>query len=257
MWESLPIQTRYGEDGMRIQDKNPVKRDPNVQIQEWKDVPKDIREWCLSTWKREFGIVRDPMEDGGILGWIHKKGMIVLHHGRWVGSTRSRSALYVKCLYVEPQCRKEGVASLLIQSIIHEGCSRWGESIGFLFEVDSIPSSLVKRKAIPVCRYNYIWIPFLHNSEQMWKEIPVSLLEKTKGFHGNYSGWKAFQCGENEIVLDASNDIVWYTSWISLFTFDGMPLLTGAYCRVFTPFGRGAVFSENMYVTPMRSLILG
>jgi hypothetical protein len=72
---------------------------------------------------------------------------------------------------------------------------------------------------------------------------------KAKGFHGKQTGWKAYQWNEHSIVFDAFDDIVWTTNPLLLTTFDGNGL-SGAYYRVFSPFGSSTVFAENMYFTP-------
>ena len=253
MWKSLPIQTvtDRGDDGARILSVNPLTRDPSVEIAPWKDVPAEVKQWCLSIWSDAFGTVRTPLGDDDLLGWIPRKGTIVAKYGTWVGETRSRPVGYVSCLYVDDLYRKEGLARLLIQSIANEGCRLWGASMAFLFEVDRIPASLEERGAMPVCRYTYTWIPFASiQRPPKWTSTTFEILDSVKGFHfPHYTGWKAFAYNGEVIVLDSSNDIVWTSNWLVLSTFDGLPL-PGAYCRVFTPFGTSAVYAENMYFTP-------
>ena len=240
MWKSFPIQTveDRGDDGARIVSHNPLVHDPAVTLSLWKDAPPEIRQWCLSIWSDVFATVRTPVADEDILGWIPHKGTVVAKSGRWIGESRSRPASYVSCLYVDELHRKEGVANALIHSIAAEGCKRWGPTTAFLFEVDTIPKSLHERGAAPVCRYSYTWVPFTTiQRPPKWEPITLEKLQTVKGFHSlHYTGWKAFKYGEDMVVLDSSNDIVWYSSWLSLSTFDGLPL-PGAYCRVFTPFG--------------------
>ena len=253
MWKSLPIQTESdrGDDGARILSHNPMVHDPAVTISLWKDVPPEIRQWCLSIWSDAFGTVRTPLDHTDLLGWVPRKGTIVGKVGRWIGESRSRPVGYVSCLWVDELHRKEGLARALIHSIAAEGCKQWGESSAFLFEVDTIPRSLADRGAVPVCRYSYTWVPFTSiQRPPKWIPTTFEALATVKGFHSlHYTGWKAFKYGEDVIVLDSSNDIVWYSSWISLSTFDGLPL-PGAYCRVFSPFGPSAVYAQNMYATP-------
>lgn len=253
MWKSFPIQTvrDTGDDGARIVSHNPLVHDPSVTLSLWKDAPPEIRQWCLSIWSDTFGTVRTPLAGDDLIGWIPGKGTVLAKVGRWIGKTRSRSVGYVSYLYVDEQHRKEGVAKALIHSIAAEGCKRWGESSAFLFEVDTIPQSLQQRSAIPVCRYSYTWVPFMEAIRPpKWELTTFDSLASVKGFHScHYTGWKAFKYGKDVVIMDSSNDIVWYSSWVALSTFDGLPL-KGAYCRVFTPFGSSAVYAQNMYATP-------
>lgn len=252
MWKSFPIQTSSdrGDECATIQRGFKYTKYEDVEISEWKSVPANVKQWCLSLWKEHFGTQRDPNSDSDLVGWIPSKGVIVAKYGRWIGNTRSRNAVYVDHLYVSPLNRGERLAEHLIHSICYESCARWGDSLAFLFEVDSIPQSLTDRGAQPLCRYHYTWILFTSiEKPPKWKPCSLDILKTKKGFHAGFGGWKAYTDGENYIVFDSSNDIVWYSSATVLHTFDGFTIV-GAYCRIFSPLGSSAVFAENMYFDP-------
>lgn len=216
---------------------------PDVRVTEWKNTTN--KETLLSLWKHIFGMVRCPLHDEDLVAHIPQKGTIVAKYGTWVGLSRSRHAVYITYLFVEKQWRKTGVARRLIHSITHASTQKWGD-VPFLFEVEQIPPSLAH--AQPVCRYSYIWIPFVGGGLQ-WKETSLSVLAKKIGFHA-CTGWVAYHDGLDYIVFDANNDIVWYSSVWALPTFHG----EGAYCRIFG-WGSGAVFAENMYFNASLSLL--
>lgn len=252
MWKSLPIQTSKlkGKDYTSI-DKNIVyDRFPDVNVQTWKDVSNDVRQWCQTIWRDEFGTSRSPLNDADLVGWIPSKGTIVAHYGQWIGDTHSRNIVYINFLYVAPTCRGEGIAKRLILSVSHESQKIWGNSIPFFFEVDRIPQSLIEIDAQPICRYRYLWIPFYQTETKKWKQINLSCIRFLKGFHGGNAGFKLYQnTFGDKILFDCNDDIVWYTYIFSLTSFDGFPS-DGAYCRIFCPTGESAVFAENMYFTP-------
>lgn len=240
MWRSLPIQTwEQGDEGSMIR---PMKypRHKDVHVSQWKDVPPTIREWCLTRWAETFGTVRTPLSDDDFLGWIPQKGAVAAKYGKWIGHSRSRKVLYINLLFVETSHRNEGNAPKLILSIAHECCNVWGD-VPFLFEVDSIPRSLIERGAQSLCRYHYVWIPFVVHHPSKWT---IGSLPDTRGFRGSCAGWNVFVRNNHSIVFDSNDDIVWYSDLTSLLTFDRLP---GAYCRVFSPTGTSAVFAENMY----------
>jgi len=248
MWKSFPIQTEATTGGVECQLIDPsftYTRFEEVQVSEWKDVDPGIQKWCMSIWTDNFGMVRCPLADTDLVGWIPRKGTIVGKRGYWVGQTRSRSAVYITNLYVDPLFRSEGLARKLIHSV-----AATGGNTAFLFEVDVIPKSLQERAAQPLCKFGYTWVPFTSISKPpRWKPIEVRLGDK-KGFHSACTGWQAFQDpAGNQAVFDANNDIVSYTSLLALHTFDGFPA-GGAYCRMFTPMGTSAVFAQNMYFPP-------
>jgi hypothetical protein len=254
MWRAFPIQTRdtKGEDCSILDPSFQFDRHDTVQVRPWKDVEPSIREWCVTLWKQEFGTVRTPLKDTDLVGWIPGKGTIVATRGYWIGTHRSRNAVYISHLVVVSSYRSEGLARQLIPSISNEACKAWGHPMSFLFEVDTIPASLKARGAVPVCRYSYVWVPFRPASEtRQWTRLATVPLDTQKGFHGGYTGWEAYKHASTGaiLVLDANQDIVWYTSWMALGSFDGTEL-AGAYCRVFTPFGTSVVFAQNTYLVP-------
>lgn len=262
MWNSLPIQTKSDKGGLeftRIEPSIQYERFSNVEVTSWKDAPSDIQTWCRNVWRDQFKTQRDPVCDEDLVGWIPSKGMITAKFGKWLGETRSRPSVYVNYLYVDPQYRSQGLAKHLILSVSHEANKKVGSSSVFLFETDVIPKSLTSRGAQPLCRYHYIWIPFVSSS--YWKQdTDFSSVEKEKGFHGTREGFKLYRKSNStdKIMFDCNDDIVWYTNFWSLFTFDGFDS-KGAFCRVFSPFGTSAVYAENMYFTPtyMSHCLLG
>jgi len=251
MWKSFPIQTSStpkGEECSRMVDNFSYIRDPDVEVSTWKDAPGNVKQWCLSLWKDTFGTLRPPVQDDDMLGWIPAKATITASYGQWIGETRSRRVVYINHLFVDSLCRGEGIASKLIHSIANEACTRWGKSQSFLFEVEHIPPSLLAIGATPLCRYNYVWIPFHSSNTPAWTPSKLSL-KSEKGFHGKYPGWLSYSNQSDTIVFDSCGDIVWYTNFSTLSTFDGF-LSNGSYCRVFHPLGSFAVFAQNMYFEP-------
>jgi hypothetical protein len=244
MWASFPIQTSSGGVECSMIDKGfQYTRYPEVTVSQWKDVSN--KQYFLDLWKEIFGMRRCPLTQDDMVGYIPQKGTIVAKYGYWVGHDKSRQAVYINCLFVEKGHRKEGIATKLIQSITFESCKRWG-SIPFFFEVEEIPLSLIKRNAEPVCRYSYVWIPFIGGDIQ-WKTTSLDILKNMKGFH-SFEGWQAYTDGTDYIVFDSNDDIVWYSSVWCLPFFNGF-LTMGAHCRV-VGWGGSAVFAENMYFTP-------
>jgi hypothetical protein len=93
-----------------------------------------------------------------------------------------------------------------------------------------------------------VWIPFsLKSSEKRWEPFDFTKhISDKKGFIGNYTEWKGYRYKEDILIFDSHNDIVWYSSILTMCTFDGFKA-DGAYCRIFSPFGNVTVFAENMY----------
>ena len=252
MWNSLPIQTKSDKGGLeftRIEPSIQYERFSNVEVTSWKDAPPDIRTWCRNVWRDQFKTERDPVSDEDLVGWIPSKGMITAKFGKWVGTTRSRPSVYVNYLYVNPKYRSQGLAKHLILSISHEANKKVGSSSVFLFETDVIPASLTSRGAQALCRYHYMWLPFVSSSKNWKQDTDFSFLDQEKGFHGSREGFKLYSNSTDKVLFDCNDDIVWYTSFLSLFTFDGFDA-KGAFCRVFSPFGTSAVYAENMYFNP-------
>jgi hypothetical protein len=116
-----------------------------------------------------------------------------------------------------------------------------------MFELTATPTSL--KTAMPFMRFTYIWIPFLSvQVPPKWKSTSdYSFLNECPGFHSiKWKGYRAFKNGHEHIVFDPANDIVYYDNYLSLFSFDGMKL-SGAYCRVFSPFGDRRIFVQNLF----------
>ena len=251
MWNSFPIQTHSNNNGIEgslIDHAYKYERFSDVQVTLWKECPPKIKQWCKHIWHSVFKTVRDPIGDDDLIGWIPSKGTITAKYGKWIGEQKSKHVVLINYLYVDPSYRGKNLANHLIQSIGNESAKLWG-STTFLFEADVIPQSLTKKGAIPLCRYHYGWIPFVPSSTDIWKEIPIDKIE-SKGFHGNMSGYKMYQnTFGDKLLFDPNDDIVWYTNFSSIFSFNGF-LIGGAYCRVFSPWGASAIFAHNMYFTP-------
>jgi GNAT superfamily N-acetyltransferase len=265
MWNSLPIQTKTDKGGLeftRIEPSIQYERFDDVEVTSWKDAPQNIKTWCRNVWRDQFKTERDPISDNDLVGWIPLKGMITAKFGTWIGETRSRPSVYVNYLFVDPVYRSQGLAKHLILSVSHEANKKAGDSSVFLFETDVIPKSLTKRGAQALCTYHYIWIPFISDCRgRYWQpDTDFSVLEKVKGFHGSKDGFRLYRKinSTDKILFDCNGDIVWYTNFLNLFTFDGFDS-KGAFCRVFSPFGSSAVYAENMYFNPtyMSHYLLG
>jgi hypothetical protein len=260
MWEAFPIQTHTdrGEDCQTIIRGFVYTAYPEVTVSVWKDVPVSVKTWCFSIWNDTFGTVRYPLGDEDVLGWIPQKGTIIAKRGIWIGQSRSRPIVYVNCLHVADHVRGQRLAEKLIHSIGVYSTTHWNIP-SFLFEVAKAPKSITDRGAEPIYQFSYMWITFTSISKPpKWKRVsPRKCLDLLKGFHGSYAGWRAYFNEGNYIVFDAHNDIVWYTSYALLHTFDGFPI-GGAYCRVTTKFGTTRVYAQNMYFTPKNEVyILG
>lgn len=252
MWNSFPIQTTEtpsGIEGTMIDPSFKYTNYPEVQTHDWKDCPKQVKQWCLTLWKDVFGTVRDPVGPQDIVGYIPSKATIVAKYGKWIGDRKSKHLVVICFLYVDHSLRGKGIATKMIHTIGHECGKRWGPT-SFLFESDTVPSSLSKKKAVPLCTYHYGWIPFIP-SDNKWKEIPFNE-ETVQGFHGSRTGYRMYQDSVGDkIVFDFNDDIVWYTNLFTLRTFNGF-LALGAFCRFFTPWGGSALFAHNMFYTPTR-----
>ena len=127
-------------------------------------------------------------------------------------------------------------------------CAVWDTPISFFFELQQVPKSLNALHPDIFARFSYVWIPFIKHSSN-WKEFDCTeYASNLKGFGWNYKGWKGFKYNEDIILFDSHNDIVWYTSFLKLIEFDGLDI-SGAYCRVFSPFGNTYIYAENIYFT--------
>lgn len=252
MWKSLPIQTRgiTGREFSPIIRNIEYERFSDVNVMQWNKVQPTLKQWFLSIWRTAFGTQRDPLNKNDLVGWIPNKGVIAGRYGHWIGSSYSKHVAYINFLWVDPSSRNEGIAKKLILSVANEICKLHGKDTTFMFEVDQIPESLNKRSAVPICRYDFVWIPFCPSSVN-WKRISLDKICDIQGFHGRKN--KGFRLYQNDfgdrLLLDSNDDIVWYTNFTSIFTFNRLNL-SGTYCRFFSAFGRSAIYAENMYFTP-------
>lgn len=247
MWETLPIQrNNRGPDFSFIHREEEYPSYSDVECQYWKDVPYNIKVWCLSLWQDVFNIKRNPIEKNDLLFWISQKGVLVAKYGNFVGSSKSRKMVYVCYNFICEQFRGEGLSKNLILTMANK-CKELYGPITFMFELRTTPTSL--KSAIPFMKFTYVWIPFLSVQDPpKWKQtFNYSFLKGYAGFHCiKWKGYKAFKFGDQHILLDPANDIVYYDNYLSLYSFDGMKL-PGAYCRVFSPFGDKTVFVQNLY----------
>lgn len=247
MWETLPIQRRIrGLDFTFMEREREYPEYPNVEWRRWKDVPESTQKWCLSIWEDIFYIRRNPVEKNDLLFWIPQKGILVAKYGHFVGQQKSRRMIYVCYNFVCEQFRGEGLSKHLILTMANK-CKELYGPITFMFELHNTPRSL--QDAIPFMKFSYVWIPFLYaNITPKWK--PTSDFSFLKGYHGFHSihwkGYKAFKYNNEHILLDPTDDIVYYDNYLSLYSFDGMKL-PGAYCRVFSPFGDRTIFIQNLF----------
>jgi hypothetical protein len=251
MWETFPIQTEStsNPECQTIDTDFIYNKWDEVTTVFWKDIPVPVKQWCISLWKYHFKIVRDGMDDNDLVGYIPGQGTVVAKRGKWIGQSKSRTVGYINYLFVNPLSRSKGMAKKLIETILHRTCQEWSDVRAFLFEVQHVPKSLSKKTSHYMCRFSYMWIPFLGSSETpQWKSFLdfKDYLKNKKGFIGTQTDWRAYKCGEDIIIFDTHDDIVWYSSVTSLCSFDGFSA-DGAYCRVFSPFGNVTVYAENMY----------
>ena len=244
MWESLPIQRiTHGETYGFISREHEYPAYEDIHVCRWKDVSQNIKQWCLAVWKDEFQCQRNPSDDNDYLFWVPRKATLLAKHGRWIGPDKSKHMVYVCCNYVSPMHRKEGVSGRMILTMAHEFTKKYGP-VQFMFELQNIPKSL--EDATPFLTFSYIWVPFLARGNK-WKPTKnLEFLNGKMGFHANFNGYRAFEYSGRHILFDAHNDIVYYDDYIDLYAFDGMNI-TGAYCRIFNPFGNVKIFVENMY----------
>lgn len=259
MWEFLPIQTKnnVGRPYTVIQPDFPYPRSPDVRVLFWKDVPAEIQEWALSAWRDHFEFVRNPISPDDLFAWIPGVGTLLAKRSRWMDDCRSFPVVFVLYTYVHPSSRNQQVTPKLVTSLCHEAVQLWNIHV-FAFELESIPSGLTRRNAIPFLRFDYVWVPFFVY-EEPWREMTHGEMKKyvrtAKGFHPvSYEGWRAYVCPSTQhvVVLDAHNDVVTYDSLRDLLRCH-IPGMRGAYMRVFSPIGKASVFLENFYFEPTYS----
>jgi hypothetical protein len=221
----------------------PVSAD--IRVSRWKDTPTETKAWAFSIWAETFGTQRTCMGDDDLLLWMPGISTLTAKHGTWIGDTRSFYAVYVGGNYVDPAHRGKGISGRMILTMANEATRIWGP-IPFLFELQTVPPGL--RDVQPILRFSYVWIPFANPADPpRWKEGGVDIERGYPGFHvDSTEGYRCFSRGDQRILLDSLNDIIYYTDVLSLPTFDGMPL-SGAWCRVFHPWGSVRVFLHNMY----------
>ena len=251
MWESLPIQRKVAAPDTRysmINRDHSYRLQPDVSVAEWKDVPEQLRAWCMSIWEDEFKLRRCPASPGDILAWIPRKGMILAKYGRWIGPSQSVRCIYVCYNVVMRDYRGEGISGKLILTMCHACTEKWGP-IPFMFELEHVPASL--SRVPPFLSFSYVWVPFLNiQIPPKWKPSSHDSLATYQGFHtADWTGYQCFEYSGMKIVLDPHNDIIYYDDYASLLTFDALPI-PGAYCRVFSPFGTISVLVENLHFAP-------
>lgn len=246
MWETLPIQrTSHSSSGTLIDRDFQYPVSPSIRVSPWKDVPSETKSWAFSVWAETFGTQRHCMGNDDLLMWMPGISTLTAKHGRWIGDTRSFHAIYVSGNYVDPEHRGKGISGRMILTMAARATEIWGP-IPFLFELQSVPPGL--REVQPILRFSYIWIPFLDVADPpRWQEVCIDISARYPGFHvDSKEGYRCFSRDGQIILLDSLNDIIYYTDTLSLHTFDGMPL-SGAWCRVFHPWGSVQVFLHNMY----------
>jgi len=245
MWETLPIQREAGPSYTMIDRDFEYPTSPNIRVSKWKDIDQDTKNWAFSVWTKTFQMKRNFMGEDDLLIWMDGVSTLVAKHGNWIGETKSFYAVYVSCNYVKPENRGQGISSQMILTMANESTKIWGP-IPFLFEVNTVPHGL--KNVQPFLRFSYVWVPFINITEKpLWKPVDLSSISKFHGFHVDCKeGYKAFTYDGQIILLDALNDIIYYTDPFSLPTFDALSL-SGAWCRFFTPWGNTHIFLHNMY----------
>ena len=261
MWDVFPILCDpLSDDRFELKTIKPgykYTRFPEVLVEYWYDVPKDVKKWCETIWADEFGCMRNPLSTDDLLAWIPNQGTLIARNGRWVDDTKSKPMVYISCNYVHPEMRGYRLAEKMINSIAVEACNRWNNE-AFLFEIREVPKSLKMRGAIPVARFDYLWIPSSYTDDK-WevirkKDISNSLF-RIKGFHpSSFGDCKGYRHTESKriVILDSHDDVVYYDSVFDLYSLPN----SGHYVRMFSSTGAHHYFIENMYFRPAQGRII-
>ena len=253
MWETLPIQRSPGSTPYTMIDRDfkyPVS--DAIRVSRWKDVSQADKDWALSIWEDIFHVRRPFMADDDLFLWIPRIATLVAKHGKWIGDTKSFYGVYVSCNFVVDSERGKGYSSQMILTMAAESTKIWGP-IPFLFEIHNVPRGLIDVK--PFLQFSYVWIPFLDvQTPPRWTPVPFDVKDYPGFYVDNMNGYKAFSNNDGQmILLDPLDDIVYYTDFLVLHTFDGIPL-PGAWCRFFCPWGTTRIFLHNMYFDPLPSM---
>lgn len=258
MWELLPIQTSgiAGQPFTVIQPNFPYPRSSDVRVLIWKDVPTDIQQWAQSIWEDIFECVRSPISPDDLFAWIPGVGILYATSSRWTDTDRSFRVAFVHHIYVHPGNRHRGTVPKLVCSLCHEVVSQWNIQV-FAFELEQVPPSLSRKRAIPFLSFDYVWIPFFPTEDPWILLNPTETkkyLTKQQGFHSRYTGWQVYEHPQNRnrVVLDAHNDIVHCDSFQSVVRCH-IPGMRGAYIRLFHPLGNNHIFVENLFFPFTRS----
>lgn len=250
MWDVFPIQCQ-GDKGSPLKTIIPNYKYTvydEVNVKPWKEVPDEVKRWCMTIWNDEFNCIRCPAGGDDLLFWIPKQGMLLGKKGIWVDELKSKRVVYVSCNYVHPEMRKQRVSERLIHMVGHKANELWNID-SFIFEAAKFPRTLLKRNAIPIAKFQYTWVPTMMIDKE-WKEITNNEIKNyiygKEGFYPDECvGCIGFQHSKskNIIVLDYNDDVVAYDSYLDLTTLNGK----GHYCRVFSELGMFYFFAENMY----------
>lgn len=250
MWDVFPIQCE-GVSGRSLQTIDPTfayKRDPEVQIKPWKEVPEAVRFWAQMIWKEEFDCERPPLGPRDLVAWIPGQATLLARKGYWVGDHQSKPMAFIDCNYVHSMLRGHRIAERLIQSLCHEVVAQWSIS-AFAFEIQDIPRSLRSRRAVPLSSFQYVWVPTLF-PDTKWTRMPTrdvrAYLHGQKGFHTrSYPGVVGYEHADtgHRVILDCHNDVIAYDSFGDLASVPG----DGRYVRVFGSGGQFHLFLENVY----------
>jgi hypothetical protein len=253
MWDVFPIQCQ-GTTGRPLQTivpDYPYTRYTEVQVSEWKDVPEDVKRWCQMIWKDEFDCQRTPIAATDLLAWIPEQATLTARRGYWVDTYQSKPMVLMNANYVHSMLRGHRLAEKMITSLAHEVHKQWNID-AFLFEIQKVPSSLIRRRAEPIASFQYVWVPTLFVDPDWRVMKPNALrdaLRTRRGFQSaTYPGMIGYRHAGHKriVVLDSHDDAVVFESMTDVATIPGH----GRYCRVFHPFGPFKLYVENMYFEP-------
>ena len=252
MWDVLPIMCE-GMDGPHLGTIEPSYPFPvfsEVLVKPWKDVPEQVKEWAFMIWKEEFGSVRIPLDSTDLFAWIPAQATLIARKGYWNDYHKTKPMCIINWNYVHPEFRGYRLAEKTISTLCAAVIKEW-EIDAFLFEVETIPVHLKRRKAKMLSRFDYLWVPNI-GTDPDWVIMKQSELHREFssqiGFHTkSYTGCLGYRHSKTgtRVLLDSHDDVMFYDSFGDIGTIPGQ----GRFCRVFHPYGSNYLFVQNMYFT--------